>query len=577
MQIFTGKWPPRYSNMYFISLALLVASVPLSKFTMSIFQFSTLYFWLWHGVDTQFLEKYPAKSLFKPTNLFRFLGEVTVKVFKALIDKFIVFFKNKPAIAIASILLLHVIGLVYTTDFHYALKDLRTKLPIFILPLFIATGSRISTRTFYWILGALIAAVLGGSIYRLILFLNMPVADSRSLNAHTSHIRYSLNAVFAVFCILFFVYSKGLLTNRIKILLSLTAIWLVSFIFYMNYSTGMLLFAIVGLFLIIVFTLKIKSNLYKISIFAAIALLIALPATYVLSVTYNYLHTPTVEFSKLDKFTPEGNSYYHDTVNFRSKNGKWTGLYICDKELRQAWAKRSKLSLDSLDPKMQVRRFVLISYMASKDLRKDANGISKLSDDDIRKIENGHNRFDYTEMPKIKTQIEDFIIGLQRYIYLKDPNSGSMIQRFEYWRTSALIISQHPLIGVGTGDVPQSFVDQYIKMNTKLAKQNRLRSHNQYLSITVGLGFIGFGWFFFMMFYPGIKTRNFNNYFYVIYWIIFIVSMLTEDTIECQEGVTFYALFTALMLLGRENTEPSESLFFKETDKQEKISENTLA
>jgi hypothetical protein len=558
--------------MYFISLALLVASVPLSKFTMSIFQFSTLYFWLWHGVDTKFLEKYPSRSLFNPAILFRFLGEVITNGFKALIDKFIVFFNNKPAMAISSILLLHVIGLIYTTDFHYALKDLRTKLPIFILPLFIATGPRISTRTFYWILGVLVAAVLGGSLYRLLLFLNMQVADSRSLNAHTSHIRYSLNVVFAVYSIFFFVNAKDLLSKPIKILLSLIAIWLVSFIFYMNYSTGMLLFTIVGFILLIIFTLKLKNKLYKIGILAVIAILISLPAVYVSYIAYKYLNTPTVEFSKLDKSTSEGNSYYHDTVNFRSKNGNWIGLYICDKELRQAWGERSKLSLDSLDEKKQLLRFTLISYLASKDLRKDAKGIRELTDTDIRNIENGFNRFDYTELPKIKTQIEDFIIGFQRYIYLKDPNSGSMIQRFEYWRTSALIISQHPLIGVGTGDVPQSFVDQYIKMNTKLAKQNRLRSHNQYLSITVGLGLIGFAWFFFMMFYPGIKTRNFNNYFYVVYWIIFMASMLTEDTIECQEGVTFYALFTAIMLLGRENAEPSESLFYKEPDKQEKKS-----
>jgi len=40
-----------------------------------------------------------------------------------------------------------------------------------------------------------------------------------------------------------------------------------------------------------------------------------------------------------------------------------------------------------------------------------------------------------------------------------------------------------------------------------------------------------------------------------------MISMLTEDTIESQEGVTFYVLFTALMLLGREKAESSESLF----------------
>jgi hypothetical protein len=63
------------------------------------------------------------------------------------------------------------------------------------------------------------------------------------------------------------------------------------------------------------------------------------------------------------------------------------------------------------------------------------------------------------------------------------------------------------------------------------------------------------------MFYPGIRSRSYKNYFYVVFWIIFMLSMLTEDTIESQEGVTFYVLFTALLLLGRDKQEPSESLF----------------
>jgi hypothetical protein len=293
----------------------------------------------------------------------------------------------------------------------------------------------------------------------------------------------------------------------------------------------------------------------------AIGILIILPLLYIVSFSYKYLNTPSVEFSSLEKFTPRGNSYYHDTVNFKSKNGKWTGLYICDKELRQSWAERSKLSLDSIDQKKQVRRFALISYLASKGLRKDADGMNQLKDEDIRLIEKGINRYDYSKLPGLRTQIEDFMISYQRYINLSDPNSGSMVQRFEYWRTSLLIIGQHPLFGVGTGDLPTAFVEQYQKMDTNLASQNRLRSHNQYLSITVALGIVGITWYLFVMFYPGIKTRNFSNYFYLVFWIIFMISMLSEDTIESQEGVTFYVLLTALMLLGREKTETSESLF----------------
>ena len=560
MQLRTGEWRPRYTTMYFVSLALLVASLPLSKFTMSLFEFSTLFFWLWHGVDTEFLHKYSSRSLLNPLNLLPFLGEVLTKVFTALVHKFAEFFRNKPAMAIASIMLLHVIGLIYTTDFVYALKDLRTKLPIFILPLFIATGPRISTKIFYRILALFIAAVVSGSIYRLILFLNMPVADSRAVEAHTSHIRYSLNAVYAIFILIFFVFSKGNLKAWLKLLLIFTAIWLVTFMAYMNFTTGVLIFLLVSFLLLLFYTFKIKNILLKTGALATIGILILLPLYYIISIGYRYINTPQVEFSKLDKYTHNGNSYYHDTLNFKSKNGKWTGLYICDKELREAWAQRSKLPIDSLDKMKQTVRLTLITYMASKDLRKDADGVSRLSDADVSNIENGINRYNYNKLPGLRAQVEDFVTSYQRYKNQHDPNSSSLIQRFEYWRTSLLIIRQHPLFGVGTGDLPMVFENQYREMKSDLAPQFRLRSHNQYLSITVGFGIIGFAWFMLVMFYPGIKTRNFNNYFYVIFWIIFMISMLTEDTIENQEGVTFYALFTALIILGRDKTEPSESL-----------------
>jgi len=560
MQFNTGERQPIYITFYFLSLALLAVSLPLSKYTMSLFQFSTLFFWLWHGADTGFLRKYNKPRRYSPATLLWFLYDVIKAAFVALIKKFILFFRNKAAMAIASLLLLHVIGLLYTTDFNYALKDLRTKLPIFILPLFIATGPKLSTRVFYLIMICFIVAVFGGSIYRLILFLNLPVADPRAITAHTSHIRYSLNAVFAIFIIIFFLKSKEMSIPGLKPVLLLIGAWLIAFMVYMNYSTGILLLSFLSIVLLIYHILKIKSVALQITALAGVAVLLVLPVVYIGTIIFQYQNTPAVEFSKLDKYTPYGNSYYHDTVNFKLKSGKWAGLYICEKELRKAWTDRSTKPLDSLDNNKQILRFTLISYLASKDLRKDADGMNQLTDEDINNIEQGINRYDYNNLQGVRSQIEDFITGYQHYIEKNDPNSGSMVQRFEYWRTSVMLIKQNPLLGVGTGDLPDAFEKQYKSMNSNLSSQNRLRSHNQYLSITVALGIVGLIWFLIVMFYPGIKTRNFNNYFYLIFWIIIMVSMLAEDTIESQEGVTFYVLFTALMLLGREKTEKEEEL-----------------
>ena len=563
MQFFTGDAGinTRYTTMYYVSLALLVASLPLSKFTMSVFQFTTLIFWLWHGVDTAFLHKYSLQRLLNPARLLALVAETLVQISIAFAQKLTRFFRNKPALIITSLVLLHVIGLLYTTDFGYALKDFRTKLPILILPLFLATGPRLNTDTFYRILVLFCAAVVAGSIYRLIQFIYTPVADPRDVEVHTSHIRYSLNAVFAIFILIFFAFKYQKLSIALRVTAIISATWLAVFMVYMNYTTGVLLLAITGFIMLIFYTLRIKKTGLKIAALSAITIAVLLPLLYVFSVSYRYLHTPEVDFAKLDKYTPAGNSYYHDTLNFKSKNGEWIGLYICDKELRQAWAQRSKQPVDGLDKNKQVIRATLITYLASKGLRKDAGGVDSLSEEDIRNIENGINRFDYKKIPGIQSQIEDFIGGYQHYIRNHDPNAGSMIQRFEYWRTSLLLIRQHPVFGVGTGDVPQAFEEQYNKMNSNLAPQFRLRSHNQYFSITIALGIFGLIWFLVVMIYPGIITRNFNNYFYVIFWLIMLISMFTEDTIESQEGVTFYAIFTAMMLLGRDQTETNELLY----------------
>lgn len=561
MHFKTGEKPQRYATLYFISLGLLVASLPLSRFTMSLFQFSTLIFWLWHGADTEFIKKYHSANLGNPVNLIRFLGDGIKSVFIALIQKFIEFLRNKPALAISSLFLLHLAGLIYSNNFEYALEDLRTNVPLFTLPLFISTGPRISTRIFYRILAGFVLAVIVGSIYRLALFLNLPVADSRDLSAHISHIRYSLNAVFAVFILLFFIYKKSSLNAFIKGTFLIAVLWLVYFITYMNYTTGMLIFSILNALLLPVLAFRIKGFWSKAAMFLGIGLLIILPLLYVFSMGYKYLNTPAVEFSKLEKYTPHGNSYYHDTVNFKSRNGKWTGLYICDKELRQEWNRRSRLSLESYNEKHQLNRYTLIKYLASKGLRKDAHGINQLSNSDIQNIEKGIDRCDYTKLPGFRSQVEDFINSYQRYVEHQDPNSSSMVQRFEYWKTSLMLIRQNPLAGVGTGDVPDAFTAQYHKMNSNLAMQYRGRSHNQYLSITVAFGIIGLAWFLAVLFYPGIKTKNFNNYFYVIFWLILMISMLTENTIEKQEGVTYYVLFTAIMVLGREKAESTEQFF----------------
>ena len=552
---------------YHIAMLLLAASIPLSKYTTSLFQFVVAGFWLLYDSDISYINKFKNKGKQLPLRLLKLGSGFLVSLFYSLTDKFRLFFRNKAAMAVSSLLLLHVLGLLYTSDFHYAFKDLRTKLPLLLLPLFFSTGPKVNTRILYCLLLGYVAAIFGGTLYRLILYIHLPVADPRAFDAHTSHIRFSLNAVFSVFILLYFIRLRNYFTHWQKGLFALTAAWLIFFMAFLRYTTGLSLLIIVSLLLILYMVLN-GSGVRRRLIFAAAGLiLIITPLAYIASVVKQYRSIEPVYFPQLEANTHQGNFYIHDTVNFRVENGKYVGLYICEKELRKSWAGLSKFPIDSLDGKQQKLRFTLIRYLAAKDLRKDSAGIAQLTPEDVRNIESGNANPNVGNGFNIRSQINDFLIGWDNYSKNGNPNSSSLIQRFVYWRTSLILIGQHPFTGVGTGDVPEAFSRQYEKTNSILDPQYRLRSHNQFLSITVAFGLFGLAWFIFSLVYPMVKTRGYSNYFYIIFWIIFILSILTEDTIESQEGVSFYAYFTSLFLFS----------FLPETEDTETTGKNTNA
>ena len=190
----------------------------------------------------------------------------------------------------------------------------------------------------------------------------------------------------------------------------------------------------------------------------------------------------------------------------------------------------------------------LVRYLTSKDLRKDAEGVSQLTDDDVMNIENGIANFNYIENPGLKTRIMKIMVAYDNYADDRDANGSSVFQRVEYIKASLNIIKENPIMGVGTGDISVAFNDYYEKSNSKLTIENRLRSHNQYLAITVAFGVVGLIWFLSSMLYPLFADKKNINYLYIVFLLIMMLSMLTEDTLETQIGVTLFAFFNSFLV-----------------------------
>ena len=128
-----------------------------------------------------------------------------------------------------------------------------------------------------------------------------------------------------------------------------------------------------------------------------------------------------------------------------------------------------------------------------------------------------------------------------------------MVQRTEYWKASWAIIKSNLWLGVGTGDLDLAFKLQYDKMNSVLPLEFRHRSHNQFFAIWIAFGTFGLIWFIFSLFYPPLKRNMLFEYNYFIFFVVIVLSMLVEDTLETQMGVTLYAFINTLLLFGRED------------------------
>lgn len=432
---------------------------------------------------------------------------------------------------------LHLIGFIWSTNYNYAINDIRTKSTILIIPL-VLISKPIIKKHLNFILGIFIACVALSSMYNFLSYQHLigkrDYLEIREMSLFGSHIRFSILIVIS--CTLLYHFTKNIQKINYKILATILLGWLLFYIFYSQVLTGIL--ALLTALLIIAYTQLIGK--YKVILFSFLSILLLLSIFLI-----NFLKPNPIEkinFKKLPKYTKEGHLYKNDHTLIGYYDGKPINISICDLEIQREWKKLSIIPYEGRDSLNQRIRTTIIRYISSKNLSKDAEGIRKLTSDDVNAIEKG-----IANVNENKNGIIGRLYGLKYQLQNnEDPNGHSLLQRFEFWNTAFQIIERNWLIGVGTGDVQIAFNKQYSTNNTKLKYENRLRAHNSYLTSLVSFGIIG------LIIFVGllsvfvrnqIKNKNLNG---LIFSMIFITTALIEDTLETQLGATIFAFFIAI-------------------------------
>lgn len=461
-------------------------------------------------------------------------------------EKIIAFFKNSIAWALISYYVLTILGLLYTSDFDFAWDDIRRKMPLFVIP-FVLFSKTFSSKELKLIFSIYVGGVLLSSFWSMFVKLGglgIEITDVRDLSRFNSHIRFGLEICLAIFLGFFYINKSTSLKE--KIVWAIIILWLIIFMVLISLMTGFIIFMI-SIFLLFILNLnRISSSFIKFSSIICLFLITCLSCYKIYS--QYHLFFQEVENLPLKDFTPNGSRYFHSLERPGKENGFYVWRNLSQKELEAAWEKRSNIPFRGKDQKGQPLSTTLTRFISSKGDYKDQIAVEKLTNTEIKAIENGIANVRFLEISSIDKRLYDLFWELENYYSGGDYNGHSLIMRLEYWKTGLDIFKKNWLLGVGTGDIQLAYDKQYQENNSLLKPQFLLRAHNQYITAMATFGTIGLIIFLFFIAYPVIQTKAHQSFIYLGFFIVVIISMITEDTLDTQVGISFFVFFNTLLL-----------------------------
>lgn len=447
---------------------------------------------------------------------------------------------DNPATWMAVLFLFHVVWLFNTSDWTYAAKDLRIKLPLIVLALALGT-IKLSREDLKKVFVALGLGIFIATIVGYYLYFSDPMVrmDPRGMTPEISHIRTSLVViVFIAGCLAFFREADF----KWKALSVISVLNASVFLYLLQTLTALAaLFGVIAILLIR--HLFMKSGLVGRIVVLISLVLIPIALFVSMSSYYSGYFRLADDALPIMNLTADGNHYNHyDTLQI--ENGNYLYANISELEMVAAWNARSTAKIDYDPAKSDELMDRLTRYLTSKGFAKDRVGVESLTDTDVARIEAGFPAVAYAEKSGWGLRLHTFLHGTHLYLTNETIQGSSFYQRFVYWNIGINLARENLLLGVGTGDVEKSFKDAYVDYPIYIAPQYRRRAHNQYITFLVTFGILGLLYFVSFLGFLSYKWRSNNLYLFFV--IVSIISFLTEDTLETQAGVTFFAFFLGL-------------------------------
>ncbi|MCC7332554.1 MAG: O-antigen ligase family protein [Flavobacteriales bacterium] len=461
------------------------------------------------------------------------------------------FFSDKTSWILIIYFVVSVLGLVYSKNLSYGIADVKRKLPLFILP-FVLYGVPFSSKQLKIVFSCFVGAVLVSSFWSIFVKLGglgITIVDERNYSRFDSHIRFGL-----AICLSIFGLGYGLIKEKKtigKLILIGIIIWLVSFLFIVNFYTGIIILCLSSVFLILFKLSRTKSLGYKFLLLLFPILLVGL-FVYYIKTNYQLFHK-THYFIEEKIYSPYGEKYWHDYSSNETENGNFVYRNIAEKELEYSWNKVSTIRFKEKDLKGQPISSTLKRFITSKGEYKNQKAVMNLTYEEVEAIEHGVCNVNNMNLNMFNRRLQDIIWEIENYRKGGNYNGHSIVMRLVFWKTAFSIFKENILFGVGTGDIQDAFNIQYEKDKSILSPKYRLRAHNQFITAFTTFGIFGGILFFVFIFAPFFQLGLKDNFFYIAFFIVMCISMLTEDTLDTQVGITLYVFFNTLLIYNKKN------------------------
>ena len=142
------------------------------------------------------------------------------------------------------------------------------------------------------------------------------------------------------------------------------------------------------------------------------------------------------------------------------------------------------------------------------------------------------------------------------YMFRHGDKSGSLsdLGRLNSYVVAFDLIKQHPMIGVGTGDMKGEMEQGYARLYPETQKENMLIPHNQFLVVALGCGIPAMLLFTVWVFMPLARLRkDRQSFFLFMVWFLLFLQLMIEPVLEIQLGVFVYTFFLMMQMHEQEN------------------------